>query len=117
GRVDADLLAATLRVGLELHLAIDEGVDGVVAAEPDVASRMEAGAALTDDDGPGLHHFAVVMLDAEALTGAIAAVPGAAHAFLMCHLATPSRSIPRPAGSSPGDGRGCAGSGSCSCTS
>src|SRR5262249_37300748 len=88
--VDADLLATAFGEGFELHFAIDEGVDGEIAAEADVFAGMKAGAALTHDDGAGLHDFAIEVLDAEALALAIAAVLGTADALLMCHWANPS---------------------------
>ena len=72
--------------GSNLTFAVDEGVDGVVATEADVTTRVEARAALAQDDGAGQDDLTVVSLHAEALPTAIAIVVGAARTFLVCHL-------------------------------
>ena len=59
---------------IEFHAAIDEGEDGVIAAETDVAAGQELGAALADDDIAGDDGFAAEFLDAEALADAVAPV-------------------------------------------
>ena len=50
--VHADLVGLGALV-LELHDAVDEGVDRVVRAQADVAARVPLGAALPDDDVAG----------------------------------------------------------------
>src|SRR6478609_4343954 len=70
---------------LELDLAGLEGEEGVVLADADVEAGVEAGAALADDDRAGADGLAAVGLDAEVLGVGVAAVPGGAAAFLMCH--------------------------------
>src|SRR4051794_36285800 len=72
-RVDADLVAR-LAVVLELHDAIDQGVDGVVGAQADVAARMPLRAALADDDVAGRDGLATILLDAAVFRIRIAAV-------------------------------------------
>ena len=82
--IDADL-AAFLAQGLELHDAVDLGVDGPVAADADVLAGVDPGAALADDDGAGVHLLSGESLDAAALAVAVAAVGGAAAAFFCSH--------------------------------
>src|SRR5258708_5040452 len=48
-RIDADLVAR-LALVLELHDAVDQRVDRIVRAEPDVVAGVPARAALTEDD-------------------------------------------------------------------
>src|SRR3954451_12446168 len=62
------------------------GEDRVVLADPRSGARAEARPALADDDHAGLHGLAVEQLDAEALRIRVAAVPGRAKTFLVCHL-------------------------------
>ena len=62
---DVDQLAAL--AGAELHHAVGLGEQRVVAADTDVLTRVELGAALTDDDRASGHDGAVVDLDTEAL--------------------------------------------------
>ncbi len=71
-RVDANpaLLAADR---LELHVAVDFGVDRVVLTDADVVADVKLGAALADDDRPGADKLPVRALDAEALRAAVAA--------------------------------------------
>ena len=81
---DGDLHPALGPV-LELHVALDQGEDGVVLAEPDVAARLHLGAALADDDVAGQHVFAAELLHAEAASGGVAPVAGRAARLLVCH--------------------------------
>src|SRR6476620_2665187 len=72
-RVDADLVGLR-RLVLELHDAVDEGEDRVVAAEADVLARVILGAILADDDVARDDLLAAVLLDAEEFRIAVAAV-------------------------------------------
>src|SRR5581483_4927158 len=88
-RVDADLLAVGLLPPLELDLPVDQGVDRVVLAHPDVAAEAELRAALADDDVAGADELAAELLDAEALRVRVAPVARGADAFLVSHSNTP----------------------------
>src|SRR4030095_16965424 len=57
----------------------------VVLAEPDVQAGAEPPTALSDEDRSARHEVAVVALDSEPLSVAVAAVSRAALAFLMRH--------------------------------
>src|SRR5215510_2508886 len=82
--IDADLVLRAVLV-LELHDAVDEGVDGVVRAQTDVVAGMPLGSALADDDVAGDHALATVLLHAAVLRIRVAAVARGADALLMCH--------------------------------
>ena len=83
----------------ELHLAVREGEQGVVATAADVLAWMEVGAALAHDDGAGGDGRAVEDLDAEPLGVRITAVAGGAAALGLGHVVIPPRA--RPAVSAP----------------
>src|SRR5690606_416737 len=69
--------AALLRaLGGELHLAIDQREQRVVAAQADAVTRVELGATLADDDVAGLDGLAAVDLHAQVLRVGVAAVAG-----------------------------------------
>src|SRR5690606_610192 len=70
---DVDGAAALRTLGRELDRAIDQREQRVVAAQADARTRVELGAALTDDDVAGLDGLATVHLDAEALRVGVAA--------------------------------------------
>src|SRR5438046_234884 len=72
-RINADLVPSPALV-LELHHAIDQGVNGEVAAEADVAAGMPFGPALADDDVAGDDFLTAEFLDATVLRIAIASV-------------------------------------------
>src|SRR6266567_1738734 len=84
GGIHADLVPGAALV-LELHDAVDERVNGVVRAQPDVAAGVPPRAALTDDDVAGHDLLAAVFLDAAVLRIAVAAVARGADAFLVSH--------------------------------
>src|SRR5258708_7720635 len=65
GADDADGLAATLGAAFDRAGGCVE--QGVVPATPDVDAGVEVGAALADDDLPGLDDLAAEALDAEPL--------------------------------------------------
>src|ERR1035441_7527057 len=75
---------------VEGHQAAGQGEEGVVAANPDVTTGQDLGAALPDQYGPSEHQRAVAALDAEPLGVGIASVAGAAPAFLVGHLYSPA---------------------------
>lgn len=79
------LNGATLAVAahtLEVDAAVNESEQGVVAADADALTRMDVGAALTDQDVAGQNVLTVAALDAEALGLGITAVLGRTYAFL-----------------------------------
>ena len=75
--------AAVLALVLEADLAVHEREDRVVLAHADIDARVEAGAALADDDGTGGAELAAEDLGAETLGMGVAAVAGGADAFFM----------------------------------
>src|SRR3954463_3343304 len=94
-REDTDDPAACAVV-LESYPAGGGGEDRVVLAEPCVEAGPEAAPALPHDDGAAGDDVAVVRLDAEPLRIGIAAVPGAALSFFMCHDLTLQKDIGNP---------------------
>src|SRR5690606_32660291 len=82
---DVDGAAALRTLGRELDLAIDQREQRVVAAQADARTRVELGAALTDDDVAGLDGLATVHLDAEVLRVGVAAVARGTYALFVCH--------------------------------
>ena len=70
---------------LEFDLAVLEGKERVVAADTDVETRVEFGAALANDDGAGCDRLPTVCLDAAILWIAVATVRRGALSFFMCH--------------------------------
>src|ERR1700685_800457 len=89
-RLDAHLPLLTLR--LVLNHTIDERVNRIVAAETDVAPRMHAGAALTDENIAGLDGLARVNLDTPALARTVAAIARRTLAFFVRHAVSPGMS-------------------------
>src|SRR5438067_12511585 len=83
-RVDAHSLPVLVLV-LELHDPVDEGVDRVVAAEPDVTAGVEHRADLADDDVACDHFLAAELLDPPVLRIGVAPVLGGADSLLVCH--------------------------------
>src|SRR5690606_38537361 len=55
----------------------------------DIGARIDAGAALADNDVAADHFLAAKLLHAEATTGRIATVARATACFFMCHLELP----------------------------
>src|SRR3569832_1908703 len=70
---------------LELHDAVGQREQGMVAADADVAARMEVRAALTDQDITRRHLLITEALDAEALRVGVASVTATAACLFMCH--------------------------------
>src|SRR5690625_1439049 len=69
----------------ELHRSGLEREQGVVPAAAHVATRVEVGAPLADEDLAGLHGLAAKALDTEPLRVGVAPVLGGAGALLRCH--------------------------------
>src|SRR5205085_5588164 len=86
GALVADYDRSPLARLSEGELAVALGEDRVVLANPGAGPGAEASPALADDDHSGLHRLAVEQLDAKALRGRVAAVPGGAESFLVRHL-------------------------------
>ena len=59
-----------------LHLAIDEGIKGVIAPDTNVLAGLVLGATLANQNRAREDFFAIVALDAEELRIAVAAVAG-----------------------------------------
>src|SRR5437762_1176922 len=76
---------------LELHSAVLERENRVIAAQPDIEARLEFGAPLADDDRAGEHLLPAVGFHAAVLGVAVAPVPGRALTFLMCHKSPASQ--------------------------
>ena len=81
GSVDIDATTGSI----ETDIAVDERVQGVIAATTHISTGMKFGANLADDDAARSHYFAAKTLDAASLTVTVATVTAAALAFLMCH--------------------------------
>ena len=73
---------AAVRPGVELHRAVDQREQRVVAAHADIGARVELGAALAHDDVAGDHDLAAELLDAEAPAVGVAPVARGAARFL-----------------------------------
>ena len=80
--VHANLLAVGAHA-LELHLAVDEGEQGIIGAAAHVGAGMDLGAALLDQDVAGQHELTIGALDTQALGLGITAVLGGAHTFFV----------------------------------
>src|SRR5258708_35462266 len=70
---------------LVLHFALDDGVDGEVAAHQHAAARVPLGADLADQDVARNDLLPAEDLDAAVLPGGVAAVAGRALSFFVCH--------------------------------
>src|SRR5690606_13706015 len=78
--------AALLRaLGGELHLAVDQREQGVVAAEADAVTGVELRTTLADDDVAGLDGLPTIDLHAQVLRVGVAAVARGTYALLVCH--------------------------------
>jgi hypothetical protein len=72
-------------LAVEVHRALDEREEGVVATDADVAAGVEARAALPDDDAAGLDGLPAEKLHAQSLTVRVAAVAAGALTLFVCH--------------------------------
>src|SRR5882762_419958 len=81
---DADVLPHAPAI-LELHEAVDQGEQRIVPPQPDVVARLEARAALPDQDRAAGDEPAAVPLSPHALGVAVPAISRAASGFLMGH--------------------------------
>src|SRR5687767_2610241 len=77
---------ALLAARPERRPTVPLGEDRVVAADAGAVTGAEAGAALANEDHPGLHGLAVEDLHAEHLRVRVATVPRRPETFLVCHL-------------------------------
>lgn len=75
----------TTTVFVEAHPTCDEGEDGVILAESDVATWNPLRSTLTDDDVASEHGLIAVLLHAQALALAVATILDASLTFLMSH--------------------------------
>src|SRR5664280_2233749 len=69
----------------EVHRAIGQGEERVIAAEAHVVTGMELGAPLADDDRPGAHRGAAEGFHPQALGVRIASVAGGAATLGLGH--------------------------------
>src|SRR3989442_576156 len=83
-RIYADSVALLVLV-LELHDAVHDGEEAVVAGAADVAARVKLGAPLSDEDAAGRDELAAVSLHPQVLRARVAPVARGADAFLVCH--------------------------------
>src|SRR5699024_10261400 len=67
----------------------------VVAADADALTRMDVGAALTDQDVAGQNVLTVAALHAQTLGLGITAVFGRTYAFFVCHCCCTSLAVDR----------------------
>src|SRR3569623_2901725 len=87
----ADEGAALAALDLELHHAVGQREQGVVAADANVEAGKKKGAALADQDIARRHLLVAETIDAEALRMGVAAVAAAAASYLVCHGTNLSR--------------------------
>src|SRR5579862_1340870 len=85
GRHDRDELAAA-DPDVKLHRTTLKREQRMVAAHADPVAGVKLGAALAHDDVAGDDDLAAEFLDAEPLTGTVAAVARGAARLLVCHL-------------------------------
>src|SRR5687767_7131999 len=78
---------------MELHETLCRGEQRVIATLADVESGVQFGAALADQDHAGFNGLSAVRLNPKALRCRLASVAGGSGALLMCHRATPVRSV------------------------
>lgn len=71
--------------GIPFDKAVAEGEEGVIATDANIVARVEASAALADEDGAGLDGLSIVAFDAEAFAVAIATVLTGSLTFFVCH--------------------------------
>jgi len=69
----------------ENNATVYQSEQGVVFADPHIATGMMTGTALADDDIAAVGQLSAKNLDAQALTFRFAAVFGGSYTFLMCH--------------------------------
>jgi len=67
------------------HPAVNDGKERVISTFANVATGVNARAALADNDGTRLYCLTPKALDPQALALAVPAVSGTANAFLVCH--------------------------------
>ncbi len=65
--------------------SIRQGKKRIITSTLDIASRMETGAALANQDTSGLYKFATVGLNSEHFWIGVPPVFGGPHTFLMSH--------------------------------
>jgi hypothetical protein len=94
GTTSAELLGRVYRdhvpsaEALELHDSVNVGEKSVVVPTAHVATRVEARAALANQDATSTYRLSAETLDAEAAGIAVATVATRAYAFLVCHMTT-----------------------------
>src|SRR6267142_1125542 len=86
---DADVLSHAPAI-LELHESVDQGEQGIVPSQTDVVARLEACAALPNQDRATGDELSAVALHPQALGVAVAAVSRTASGFLMGHSVSSS---------------------------
>ncbi|MEY3574351.1 MAG: hypothetical protein RLZZ617_949 [Bacteroidota bacterium] len=69
----------------ENNATVYQSEQGVVFANPHIATGMMTGTALADDDIAAVGQLSTKNLDAQAFTFRFAAVFGGSYTFLMCH--------------------------------
>jgi hypothetical protein len=70
---------------IKTYLAVDQGENGVIAAEPNIFARQELRAPLPDNDVTGNNGLTAELLYAQSLADAIATVFDASLSFFMSH--------------------------------
>ena len=82
-RVNRHLLAVT--AGLEGNDSIYLGEERIVPAQPHIASGVELGATLPNNDAASLDRLSTISLHAKKLRVAVPTVSAGAYTFFMCH--------------------------------
>ena len=81
---DADE-GAVLAAFVELHHAVDEGVEGVIFAHTHVLAGVVDGATLADNDVAGHALLTTENLNAKSFAFALTTVTGTTNTFFVCH--------------------------------
>eukprot|EP01022_Parablepharisma_sp_SALTPOND_P018533 TRINITY_DN30366_c0_g1_i1.p1 TRINITY_DN30366_c0_g1~~TRINITY_DN30366_c0_g1_i1.p1 ORF type:complete len:133 (+),score=10.40 TRINITY_DN30366_c0_g1_i1:220-618(+) len=85
---------STTATGTKLDVAVAQGEQGIVTTTADPVTRVEVGAALTNNDLASVDKLTAETLHAETLGVGVTTVARGRRAFFMCHVCLPQLSIP-----------------------
>src|SRR5213082_965631 len=69
----------------ELDIAIDQGEQGVVAANANVIAGFDLCAALANNDATGGNHLSIIAFHSKHFGVTVPTIAGTTHTFFMCH--------------------------------
>src|ERR1700674_987077 len=70
----------------KLDIPIDQGEEGMIAANADIVTGLDFGTALAHNDAACCHQLSIEAFYAEHLRLAVASIARAAYTFFMCHV-------------------------------